>query len=216
MEMSWIQRHALTVLLRGEVTRLKDMCPDGVAANLFTYHLDGLVTDKYIAKTGRGLYALTNKGLKLAGTFSTATLHATENIKTVIMLYGERDGKKLLFRWSRQPYIGRVTLTYDRVALGTSLKTGIENALHDKLGTTAPVTYMTSCLVLIYRQNDLISHMNALIYRVDLDEVGLPFISRNGEAFLADKRTESLLDGVATTLQSLAHAQEPFDIKWRY
>jgi len=88
MEMSWIQRYALMVLLRGETARVKDMSPADVPANLFSYHLDGLVTGKYITKSQRGVYVLTTKGLKLAGTFSTATLRPTENIKTVIMLYG--------------------------------------------------------------------------------------------------------------------------------
>lgn len=216
MEMSWIQRHALVVLLRSEKARLKDMCPDGVAANLFTYHIEGLVAGKYITKSGRGIYELTNKGLKLAGTLSTVSLRQTENIKTIIMLYGERDGQVLLFRWSRQPYLGRCTLPYDRLALGTPLDEGIRSALIDKLGVDMPVTFMTSALVRICHQDETISHMNALVYNVDLGNVILPFVSRNGEAFLADGNTAGVIDGLKEFIEQLRTTTEPFDTQWHY
>lgn len=217
MEMSWIQRHALGVLLRHETARIKDMRPVDVAANLFSYHLDGLIAGQYIVKSARGTYQLTDKGLKLAGSLSTSTIRQTENIKTVIMLYGERDGKILLFRWSRQPYIGKVTLPYGRVALGTTLQSGIENALQDKLGVVAPVAYMSSCLVGIVRDDVQISHMNALVYQVDLSTVTLPYISRNGEAFLANCHTQQdVVDGLIPFIERLVDASEPFDVTWRY
>lgn len=216
MEMSWIQRHAMAVLLRGESTRLKDMCPDGVAANLFSYHLDGLMADKYVVKTGRGLYSLSEKGLKLAGTLSTQTLRVTENIKTVIMLYGERSGEILLFRWSRQPYLGKVTIPYDRMAFGTSLNDGIESALIDKLGEHRPVEFMTSVLVKIVHHGECVSHMNALVYRVNIDDMKFPYKSRNGEAFLGDGETEDVIDGLPQLLIALKAAHVPFESLWAY
>lgn len=216
MEMSWIQRHALAVLLRSEAARLKDMRPDDVAANLFTYHLGGLVAGNYITKSGRGVYQLTSKGLKLAGTFSTGSLRSTENIKTVVMLYGEHDGKLLLFRWSRQPYLGKVTLAYDRMALGTPLVEGVRSALFDKLGVEVPVAFMTSAFVRIVHQNETISHMNALVYRVNLDNVALPYVSRNGEAFLADSASSGAIGGLVAFLDQLRVEAEPFDSEWRF
>ncbi|MFI5212467.1 MAG: hypothetical protein ACHQTE_00715 [Candidatus Saccharimonadales bacterium] len=214
--MSWIQRYALMVLLRGEVARVKDMCPVDVPANLFSYHLDGLVTGRYISKSQRGVYELTTKGLKLAGTFSTATGRQTENIKTVIMLYAKLDDRFLLFRWSRQPYLGKTTLLYDRVALGESLDDGIASALSDKLGDpTYPVTFMTASLIKIVHNNELISHMNALIYQVQLLHT-FHHVSRNGEAFFGTANDVNMMTGVAESLDLLAKSPLPRDHIWQY
>jgi ADP-ribose pyrophosphatase YjhB (NUDIX family) len=216
MEMSWIQRHALMVLLRGETARVKDMCPTDVPANLFSYHLDGLVTGKYIIKSERGVYKLTTKGLKLAGAFSTATLRPTENIKTVVMLYGERDGKVLLFRWSRQPYLGEVTLPYDRMAHGTALSDGVRTALIDKIGSEQPATYMTSLLVKIMHDDELVSHMHALVYQVNCDNITLPFVGRNGEAFFGDMQASDIIDGVGQVVAHLRNRHELSETIWRF
>jgi hypothetical protein len=216
MEMSWIQRHALIVLLRSETARVKDMSPIDVPANLFSYHLDGLVAGKYITKPQRGVYTLTTRGLKLAGTLSTATSRPTENIKTVAMLYGERDGKLLSFRWSRQPYLGKVTPPYDRMAHGVNLGDGIRTALIDKLGSEQPVAYMTSLLVKIMHGDELVSHMNALVYRVDCNNLSLPFVGRNGEAFFGDSQAGNVIDGVHDTIARLQTDSEPFEAIWRF
>lgn len=217
MKLSWIQRHALLVLLRRESARVKDLCPDDVAANLFSYHLDGLVTARIIEKSARGVYRLTTKGQKLAGTFSTLTERVSENIKTVVMLYGKRDDKYLLFRWSRQPYLGKVTLLYDRMPLGKNLEDGIASALHDKLGDEAlPVTFLTSTLVKIMHDDELISHMNALIYTVELPSGFIGYTSRNGEAFMVTVDEPNAMDGVAEFLASVEEGRPPRGYTWRY
>lgn len=218
MELSWIQKHALLVLIRHKTARVKDLMPLDVAANLFAYHLDGLATAKLIEKSARGVYRLTATGEKFVGTFSTALDCQVENIKTVVMLYGRRGHEYLLFRWSRQPYLGYVTPLYDRVPLGKSLEAGIASALGDKLGVVQPATFKTSALIKITHGGKTISHMNALVYEVDLgDNVELPFVSRNGEAFVGEvSELNDIMGGVADFLSRVQSSTQPFDAVWRY
>lgn len=216
MEFSWIQKHALLVLVRRKSARVRDLMPPDIAANLFSYHLDRLVAKKLIEKTDRGTYTLTTTGHKLAGRFSTATNAQTDEIKTVIMLYAKRDNMHMLFRWSRQPYIGEVTPLYDRVSFGKTLHDGIASALSDKLETELPVTYKTSALVKIVKDNEIISHMNAYIYEIDSVTLQLPCETRNGIAFFARLDEAPLMHGVKDFLEKIDHANEPFEAVWRY
>lgn len=217
MDLSWIQRHVLLVLMRQRTARLKDMRPLDVEANLFSYHLKGLEHTGYIEKIARGEYELTVKGQKFVGALSTQTNQLTENIKTVVLFWAEKDGKILLFRWSRQPYLNSVTLPYDRMPLGKSLSQGIADATSEKIGIEADkVSYVASALISIQRDNVIVSHMNALVFRVDPLYVHETMLSRNGEAFLADVTTVGLMDGVEEFLNSLRSGQRLIESVWRY
>lgn len=217
MEFSWIQRHALTVLLRHESARIKDMTPPDVAANLFSYHLDGLIAAKLIEKTARGQYQLTARGQQLAGKFSTLTGKMSEDIKTVVMLYAKVGEEFLLFRWSRQPYLGKVTPVYSRLAKGGSLKDEIHACMAEKVGAELPYEFIESRLIqIIHKQSGaVISHMNAYIYRVDIGAAALPHSSRNGTAFVAAK-DESMMDGVLEMLQDIGAHTELVESVWYY
>jgi hypothetical protein len=134
------------------------------------------------------------------------------------MLYGKRDDEYLLFRWSRQPYLGFVTPPHDQVPRGKLLEDGIKSALDDKFGKQRPVTFKTSALIKITHDGELVSHLNALIYEVTLtDEDGLPQTMRNGEVFLG--RPEGVgktMDGVEGFLKNIEDASAPFVSEWQY
>lgn len=194
------------VLARSEHASIREMKPEEVESNLFSYHLNGLVGEGYITKTGRGVYTLTPKGHKLIGSFSTATNTQQENIKTVVMLYGKtHDGHYLFFQWSRQPYINRVTLLHDRMPLGKSLENGIQDATFDKLGMELKPRYMTSVLIKITHDGELVSHMNALVYSVNVENIELPYQSRNGKAFLASlEDLDNKMEGLDELVEALS------------
>lgn len=217
MDLSWIQQYSLMVLLRHETARVKDLTPRDIPANAFAYHLQGLVAMKLIEKIDRGRYKLTPKGQKLAARLSTATNKVSEELRTVIMLYAKRGDEYLFFRWSRQPYMGEVTLVYDHVSAGQHLDEAVKTALFDKLGDeTIPVKFMQSALIQVKTEGEVVSHMHALIYAVDLHEVALPLVSRNGEAFMACTDDSPLMNGVVETIVSAEQAKEPFEATWEY
>lgn len=216
MKLTWIQRHALMVLLRNDAVRIKELTPPDIAANLFAYHLEGLVVEGIVEKAARGTYRLTTKGQKFAGTLSTLTEKKSDEIKTVVMLYGKRENEYLLFRWSRQPYLGKVTLVHDRMPFGKTLVEGIRTATSDKLGIELDAVYKTSTLVRIMHDGQQISHMNALIYEVNIDEIQFPFIGRNGEAFLGVLDTPGLMSGLIELIKHIEKSASPADITLEY
>lgn len=203
MILSWIQQHALLVLLRNEAVRVKDLTPTDVPANLFSYHLEGLIVAGYVKKTARGIYQLTPRGESFAGSYSTETKSHVKDIKTVIMFYGKKDEKYLLFKWSRQPYLHAITLPHDRLAFGQTLTTGLQKAAQDKLGAQIGVKYKTNMMVKIKHGDNLISHMNALVYEVDVNTLILPFTSRNGELLLSELADVAHMKGLKELIAAI-------------
>lgn len=216
MDLSWIQQYALMVLVRHHAARVKDLTPRDIPANAFAYHLQGLVSMKLIEKIDRGKYKLTAKGQKLAARISTATNTVSEELRTVIMLYAKQGDRYLLFRWSRQPYMGEVTLVYDHVSSGQHLENAVKLAVLDKLGDeTIAAHFINSAFIRIETEGEVVSHIHALIYEVDLKSVSLPYVSRNGEAFLAHV-TEGVMEGVEDTMLCIQNNKEPFETTWNY
>jgi len=202
---SWLQIYALGVLLRQSDATLKDLRPTDVAANLFAYHLDGLIKDGLVCKTERGHYALAPQGLSFAGQLSTLGSRQAENLKTVIVLFARSStGKILLFRWSRQPYLGEVTLPWDRLHFGGDLAISITTSLKDKLGTVVESHYLTSVILKVTKGDHLISHMNGLVFEIRLDDDALPRTVRNGEAFWGDTTDADIVAGLPELVDYIA------------
>lgn len=217
MEFSWIQRHILLVLIRKPTARSKDLMPPGMPANQFSYHLDGLITYGLVSKISRGVYALTSAGEKTVGMFSTDLNKQVEAIKTVILFYGRCADGYLLYRWSRQPYFGRVTPPYGHMSRGRSLTEGTDLILKEKLGTVQSVAYKTSALIKIIHEDEIISHMNALIYEVRVDELKLPRVTRNGEVFVGvPNEQDGSMWGVQEFFAAIDTSMEPFESEWHY
>lgn len=216
METNWIQRYALVVLLRNKSARVKDLSPPDMPANLFAYHLDALRTAGYIQKTSRGIYELTAEGEAFAGTFSTETLRSVKEVKTVMMFYGKKGEEYLLFKWSRQPYLGQVTLPYDRLAFEQSLPTGLEKAMKEKLGVSTEAKYKMSVMVKIVHDGMTISHMNALVYEVDVDAVAVPFESRNGELILQKLTDGQYMNGLPEFIGVIERGEAVAEVELSY
>lgn len=217
MEFSWIQRHVLLVLIRKPTARSKDLVPPDIPANQFSYHLEGLIACGLVSKISRGVYALTPAGERTVGMFSTKLNKQVEAIKTVVLFYGQRDDENLLYRWNRQPYFGCITPPYGHMSRGRSLTDGVNQILEEKLGVVQPVEYKTSALIKIIHKDEIISHMNALIYEVRLDKSNLPKMTRNGEAFVgALDEQDKVMGGVQEFLDVIDTSTEPFESEWRY
>lgn len=175
------------MLLRKQEASLKEVRPRDVQANLFAYHFDELVHRRYVEKVDRGKYRLTPEGQRFANTLSSDSGAVVEEIKTVIMLYGKQGDEYLLFRRSRHPQMNRIGLIPDRIHRDWSLEEALKNALSEKLGSeTIPVTYKKSVLVKIMHEDVIVSHLNALVYEIDMThpELRLPYESKNGTAFI--------------------------------
>jgi hypothetical protein len=187
--MNWMQKEAMMVILRAHEASMKELRPGDVQANLFAYHFDELIHKGYVEKINRGRYRLTPSGQRFANTLSSDSGAVVEEIKTVIMLYGKRDDEYLLFRRSRHPQMNKVGLIPDRMHRDWSLDEALSNALSEKLGSPdIPVTYRKNLLLKITHKKVIVSHLNALVYEVDMTHptLELPYGSKNGTAFISN------------------------------
>lgn len=211
--MNWMQKEAMLVMLRNHEASLKELRPRDVQANLFAYHFDELISKGYVEKIDRGRYRLTPHGQRFANTLSSDSGAIVEEIKTVTMFYGKRGDEYLLFRRSRHPQMNKVGLIPDRMHRDWSLKEALYNALSEKLGSSAvPVTYRKSLLIKIMHENVCVSHLNALVYEVDLvhPELHLPHVSKNGTAFmstLSAVSSDDTLDGLTDLIGAIESKQ---------
>jgi len=181
--MNWIQKHALRVLIRHAEASLKEMRPDGVEANLFSYHIHYLKSHQIIESVRRGQYRLTTKGMRIAGKLSSDTGSEAEDVKTVVVLYATRGDEVLLFQWTRHPYLGYHSLPHDRYNYGTSLHATIEEALKDKLhisGEHAHSEYLKSGMIHVIHEGEQVSCMSAHVYRIAPEAIVAPLETRNG------------------------------------
>lgn len=180
--MNWIQKHALGVLMRAEAASLKQMRPEGVDSNLFSYHIHYLKTNQIIELVTRGQYRLTTKGMHVAGKFNAATSSEAHDVKSVIVLYARRGDDVLLFKWSRHPYFGYYTLPHDRYNYGESLGGALAEAIQDKLHVSvaeADPAYRKSGIIHITHGGEEISCMSAHVYEVSPDHISDRML-RNG------------------------------------
>jgi hypothetical protein len=218
--MSWIEKHAFSVLLRQETASIKDMRPVDVPANQFAYHLNSLIQQGYVQKIGRGAYSLTAIGLRAIGTMSTLTGESRDTIKTVIILYGKaEDGRTALFEWSRQPYIHTVTLPHDRMAYGVTLDDAVANACIDKLGQKISVQFKTSAFITITHEDHIVSRMHGLVYSFDPHDITFPHYARNGTLRLQKLgECDNLMTGVEYFIAKLDAVADvtPLEVTFTY
>lgn len=180
--MNWIQKYALSVLMRSPEASLKQMRPKSVDSNLFSYHIHYLKVNHIIESVSRGTYRLTPKGMRVVGKFSSQTGIEANDVKSVIMLYAKHESQVLVFKWSRHPYFGSYTLPHDRYDFGRTISEALEEAMRDKLNLTveqAHPVYHKSGIVTIFHGDEQISCMSAHVYDVSSDVV-VPQMTRNG------------------------------------
>lgn len=206
----------MLTLLRTKAVRLRDLAPTDMPANQFSYHLDKLISEGFVNRASRGMYALTTEGERLAGTFSTDMRSVVKDVKTVIMFYAKKDDKYLLFRWSRQPYLDQATLPHDRIGFASSLENALAKASLEKLGLELPCEYKMTVLVRICHADVLVSSMTALVVGVDAADISLPFIGRNGEAFLGGLDDSGCMVGLETLVEVIEKGVSLTEVTMRY
>ncbi len=216
MELDWIQKKILLDLIRSDKAKVSELKPADMPDNAFAYHLNKLARAGVIKKTERATYELTDKGHHIIGKMSTKLDAFVEDIKTVIMLYAVINNNYLLFEWSRQPYLGKITPLYDRVPFGKTLHDAIMSASKDKLGYPSKVIYKNTAIVKIFKNNTLVTHMNAIIYRIENPKTSLTQTSRNGTTRYLPLENEQIMEGVDIFFNKLENSTKPFESKWHY
>ncbi len=135
--MHYIQQYILDKLVFSKFLRNRDMRPPRVESNLYQYHLKELQKDGYIKKID-GLYTLSKKGLKYAGSHST-TLKKPRQQPTVLAVTFIEDpsGNVLVRTKQRQPFIGMQSLFMGKMHLDETVVDTARREFVEKTGGAA-------------------------------------------------------------------------------
>ncbi len=110
-----IERSILGYLMIHEYGRFRDLRPEKIETNLFTYHLKLLQKADYIVKTEKG-YTLSRRGLIYVDRVNAEKMKVRTQPKIITMLLVQDGyGKVLLQRRTKQPYINTWTLPYGKL-----------------------------------------------------------------------------------------------------
>jgi len=210
--------------MRHAQASLKEMRPEGVESNLFSYHIHYLKSHQIIESVTRGQYRLTSKGMRAAGKLSSDTGGEADDVKTVVVLYATRGKEILLFKWSRHPYLGYLSLPHDRYNYGKSLLETLDEALRDKLHVSieqADPVYMKSGMIHVMHEGEQVSCMSAHVYRVVSDAIIAPLETRNGYLSWVRRNELDSRDDVMSHLSELVRGIEDpsvdiFDVTLAY
>ncbi|MBP6037741.1 MAG: NUDIX hydrolase [Candidatus Saccharimonas sp.] len=145
-----IQRSILGALMTREFARFRDLKPENVDTNLFSYHLKLLQRDKYVRKTDSG-YTLAEKGLQHVDRVNVDRMRLRTQPKIITMLLIQDGyGKILLQKRQKQPYINTWTLPYGKIHIADeSVQAAAQREARDKLGFDAhKVRHVGDCYIL--------------------------------------------------------------------
>lgn len=204
--MHWIQRHILKQLATKEACRYKDLKPESVDGNLFMYHLNQLITGKYIEKND-GSYFLTKEGKKFVGGLSLETGKQTMPPRVFVMIYAKnKEGKVLMYKWNRQPYLGHVSLPFSRIRYGQTIKEAAEQNLQFKTSLTGTLEYAGTTNVVVNKDGKVATHYIAHIYGLEPPKGELAADGLTGEPFWGkqeDISEKELVNGTQEIIEIL-------------
>jgi ADP-ribose pyrophosphatase YjhB (NUDIX family) len=131
-----IQKKLFNKLIGAESLRYSELKPKDIEANLFMYHLKELMKMGIVDKID-GKYQVSKQGSNTATRFSIREqgMRIMPAAISVIALKAQ-DGQWLLYKRSRQPYIGSLGFPSGKVHLGDALQDAAYRELDEKCGYT--------------------------------------------------------------------------------
>jgi ADP-ribose pyrophosphatase YjhB (NUDIX family) len=211
--MHWIKKHILKKLSLLESGRYKELIPDGVDGNLFTYHLKQLVADGYVKKDQDG-YSLSKKGKTYVATMALSSGNQVKLPRVFAMVYCEdQEGQTLLYKWKRQPYLGHISLPFKRVGYGDSLRQVLAETLKFRTGLEGETEFLGEAEVLVRDGGEVSTHYFAHIYKLEPQNWELKGDNKFGEQFwgkLKDYSGSDLIHGTREIAELVKSRKLPF------
>ncbi len=151
-----IGRSIVGYLQGHEFARFSDLRPKGVDTNLFTYHLKLLMKSGYVVKTEQG-YTLGPRGLLYVDRVSAENMKLRTQPKIITMLLVKNvDGKILLHKRRKQPYINTWTLPYGKIHIDDrSVLDAATRESEEKLRfTPSSLRHAGDCYIVVSQSGD--------------------------------------------------------------
>lgn len=160
----FIQRHILGVLMDQEYARFRDMRPDNVDSNAYSYHLGVLQKEKLVQKTDKE-YTLTVPGLAYVDLLNSEAGESRQQpkIMTIVVIENEH-GQLLAHPKERQPFIGKLTFPCGKLHMeDISIKQAALREAREKTGVLLPdLRHIGDCYVAVTHEHRVA--MNTLMH----------------------------------------------------
>lgn len=151
-----IQKEILHRLVLHDTARFAELRPPGIDGNLFTYHLQQLIKQKYIVKNDDGTYELTPAGKAVGITIKLSGKALLEQAHAVVLLaVRDQDGAWLLRRRAAQPNYGQIGFIHGEPIATESVTDTARAVLERRTGLTADFTVAGSGYVHTSRDGSL-------------------------------------------------------------
>lgn len=157
-----IQKHILQILNYKEYAKFSEMRPEKTDSNLYSYHLNKIISSGYVIKTDMG-YTLSHKGLRYVEYTSGGSMKIRKQPKiTTAVLLKNIDGAILLTTRNKQPYInfyglplGKTHSEKDKTILDAARR-----ELYEKTGVKfKKLAHVGDMYLKIYKDDILISDL---------------------------------------------------------
>lgn len=161
-----IQKYIIKVLMHQKYARFRDLRPQNVDTNLYSYHLKVMQKNGLVVKTDEG-YTLTQDGLMYVDRVTLTKLNVRTQPKIITMLVIQNDeGDILLSRRDKQPYINAWTLPYGKTHIDDlTILDGARREWQDKIGGILPkITHAGDCYIRVRESERTLSATLAHVF----------------------------------------------------
>ncbi|MFA7193697.1 MAG: NUDIX domain-containing protein [Candidatus Paceibacterota bacterium] len=153
-----IQKDILKKLSLQKKIRYSDLKDKEVEGNVFVYHLNSLTKLGLIISKDK-TYSLTSAGKHLISRMSFDTFEERTQPKIVTSMVIEKDGKYLLYRQKRAPFINFVSFPYGKIHLEERIKDSAERELKEKSGLSAKLKHRGDVYIAVHDETELVTHL---------------------------------------------------------
>ncbi len=198
-----IQQGILQKISLSSGARYSELKRKDIDGNLFVYHLNSLKKQGYIVVKDK-LYTLTPSGKLLMGRMSFDTFKERIQPTIVTTLIVEKDGKYLLWRRKRSPFLNHVCFPYGKIHLEERLQEAAERELMEKTGISAKLEHRGDVYLTVHNETELVSHLLSHVFYGKSETEEIKHDYPGGECFwglLEDIPREEILPGAKQMLE---------------
>jgi 8-oxo-dGTP pyrophosphatase MutT (NUDIX family) len=172
-----IQKYILQVLSRQESAKFSQMRPPKVDSNLYSYHLNKMISSGFVVKQDDG-YSLSIKGMQYVEYTSNSSMRVRvqPKIVTTVLLKNQND-KYLLTQRLKQPYIGLWGLPMGKIHSNCdkTILNAAQRELYEKTNVThEDLTHVGDMYLKIHLKDVLISDLLVHVFRASVQDEPVP------------------------------------------
>lgn len=214
-----LQKDILIKLVVCESARFAELKPKNIDGNLFTYHLQQLIRQKYVKKNDDGSYCLTAQGKALGINSQLSPKEYLEQAHSILLLAVRRDDSWLLRRRLAQPMFGRYGFVHGEPLASESAPETAAKILTLKTGLSATFTPRGSGYIRIFLDDALESFTSfTLLEAHDLKGTLKSKVGNGENSWLTspDFTGEDMVPSMASLVDALEASENNFYVELSY